>query len=107
MTGRRTAIKNGTAPVWENALSAFPEHVPLGFGSGLREWRNSISGHVDAERTGKNLSVFYRDFHMFVHMLYRDAMYQWGPEPGEFPNLSEVTAFSVELEETPPQMKEP
>ena len=36
LTGRRAAILNGTAPAWENALSAYPENVPADFASDFR-----------------------------------------------------------------------
>jgi len=100
LTNKRTAILNGTAPDWENSISAYPENIPLDFAATLRGWRNSSSGHVDAERPAKKLSVFFRDYHMFLHMLYRDCMYQWGPKEGPFPDLQEITDFSIQLTET-------
>lgn len=100
LTNKREGILNGTAPAWENSLSAYPEKIPQDFGSTLRRMRNSLSGHVDPERPLKNLSAYFRDHHGFLYLLYRDCMYQWGPKDGEFPNLQEITEFSIQLRDS-------
>jgi hypothetical protein len=99
LTGRRQAILNGTAPVWENHISAFPEKVPANFAEQFRRIRNKVSGHVTHERSTVSLSEFYDDFHKYVYMLYHNCRGHWSIlRDKEFPDLSEITKFSVLLE---------
>lgn len=96
LTGRRQAILNGTAPAWENHISAFPEKVPAEFAEQFRKMRNKISGHVTHERSAIDLSDFYDRYHMYVHMLYQNCRGHWSLlRDKEFPDLNEITKFSV------------
>lgn len=96
LTGRRQAILNGTAPSWENHISAFPEKVPVEFAEQFRKVRNKISGHVTHERSAIDLSDFYDKYHMYVHMLYQNCRGHWSLlRDKEFPDLNEITKFSV------------
>lgn len=95
LRNKREAIKNGTAPVWENALSAYPENIPPEFAMKFREYRNKVAGHVNYGRSSLSLSDFYNRYHLYLHMLYRDALSCWGPRGNEFPDLKEITDFTV------------
>jgi hypothetical protein len=96
LTGRRQAIVNGTAPAWENHISAFPEKVPEEFAEQFRMMRNKISGHVTHERSTVSLSDFYDKFHKYVYMLYQNCRGHWSLlRDKEFPDLNEITRFSV------------
>ncbi|MGA3135424.1 MAG: hypothetical protein ABSC88_05460 [Terracidiphilus sp.] len=96
LTGRREAILNGTAPAWENHISAFPEKVPPEFAEQFRKMRNKISGHVSHERSAISLSDFYDKFHKYVYMLYQNCRGHWSLlRDKEFPDLNEITKFSV------------
>lgn len=100
LTGRRQAILNGTAPAWENHISAFPEKVPEEFAEQFRRMRNKISGHVTHERSTVSLSDFYDKFHKYVHMLYQNCRGHWSLlRDKEFPDLNEITRFSVIIKE--------
>lgn len=100
LTGKRQAILNGTAPAWENHISAYPEKVPQDFASDFRQLRNKISGHVTHVRSSINLSDFYRKYHMYAHMLYWNGLGHWGLRGQEFPDLKEITKFSVLIKKT-------
>lgn len=103
LTGRRQAILNGTAPAWENHISAFPEKVPANFAEQFRRIRNKVSGHVTHERSTVSLSEFYDDFHKYVYMLYHNCRSHWSIlRDKEFPDLSEITKFSVLLKKGVP-----
>ena len=102
LTGRREAILNGTAPAWENALSAYSENVPADFASDFRLCRNKAAGHVKHERATLSLSDFYDRYHMYLYMLYRDALAFWGRRGDEFPDLKEITDFTVMIQQQPP-----
>lgn len=102
VTNRREAIMNGTAPSWENTLSAYPEKIPPEFSTDFRCCRNKASGHVKHERAELSLSDFYDRYHMYLYMLYRDALGWWGLRDREFPDLKEITDFSVMIRERPP-----
>jgi hypothetical protein len=95
LTGRRRAIQNGTAPAWENSISYFPESVPAEFAGEFRKMRNKISVHVSHERSGISLSDFYEKYHKYVHMLFWNCLGHWGLRGQEFPDLREITRFSV------------
>lgn len=95
LTNRREAIINGTAPAWENALSAYPEKVPPTFARVFRRHRNIALGHVKPERSKLSLTTFYADYHLFMWMIYSASHFSWGPRDGPFPDLKEVTNFSV------------
>ena len=95
LTNKREAIKNGTAPVWENALSAYPEKIPPEFAKEFRDYRNKAAAHVSYKRSSLSLSDFYDRYHLYLHMLYRDAYSCWWPKGTQFPDLKEVTDFTV------------
>jgi hypothetical protein len=96
LRNKRAAIQNGTAPKWENSLSAYAEKIPEDLAQSFRLWRNKAYGHVSAERPRMDLSRFFQHYHQYLHMLYRDSMYQWGPKEGAFPDLQEITGFSIQ-----------
>jgi len=95
LTNRRSAILNGTSPSWENHISYYPERVPETFAARFRQFRNKVSGHVTFERSALSLSDFYDQNHKYLYLLYRDAKSWWGRQEQEFPDLKEITAFSV------------
>lgn len=101
LTNKREAILNGRAPVWENHISAYPEKIPETFASEFRKYRNIVSGHVKFQRANLSLSEFFDRYHMYVYMLYRDAQSWWGRMNDGFPDLKEITAFSVLVRKTP------
>jgi len=95
LTGRRQAIVNGKAPSWENHISYYPEKIPTEFATKFRQLRNKISAHVTHERSGIDLSDFFDKYHKYVHMLYWNCLGHWGLRNKEFPDLREITKFSV------------
>jgi len=99
---RREAILNGTAPVWENHISAYPEELPKEFAEAFRHCRNYASVHVSAKRSRFNLSEFYDKYHLFLYLLYYDVKGWWGRVENEFPDLDEITAFSILIKGNPP-----
>jgi len=99
---RREAILNGTAPAWENHICAFPERVPSEFASEFRKTRNTISGHVKHQRHSLSLTTFYHRYHKYLYMMYFDSLGHWGYMTDEFPDLGEITAFSVTITEQSP-----
>jgi hypothetical protein len=100
LTNRRDAIINGTAPAWENALSAYAEKVPPEFAREFRRHRNVTVGHVKPERRNLSLTAFYTDYHQFLYMIYSASHFSWGSREGAFPDLKEVTDFSVMVAKT-------
>ena len=102
LSRRRDAILDGTAPAWENHISYFPEKIPQNLATDFRRMRNVTSGHVKIERSDLSLSDFYDQHHKYLHMLYRDVQSFWGRPTDEFPDLKEVTAFSVLIKDIPP-----
>jgi hypothetical protein len=48
------------------------------------------------------MSHFYDRHHRFLHIFYKDAQSWWGRETDEFPDLEEITAFSLMISENPP-----
>jgi hypothetical protein len=78
LTNRREAIKNGTAPSWENHISCYPEKIPPTFPADFRRCRNIVTGHVKFERSSLNLSDFYDRYHQYLYMLYFEAKSWWG-----------------------------
>jgi hypothetical protein len=95
LTGRRQRILNGTAPAWENDISHYPEKVPPDFAKKFRQLRNKVSGHVTHERSRIDLSEFYEKYHNYIYMLYWNCLGFWGLRDKEFPDLKEITRFSV------------
>lgn len=102
LTNKRAAILNGTAPSWENHISAYPEHPPAEFASEFRKYRNKASGHVKYERSTLSLSEFYDQYHKYMYMLYWNCLGHWGSHvDAEFPDLKEITDFSVLIKSQP------
>jgi hypothetical protein len=96
LMGRRQAILNGTAPKWENHISAFPALVPSEFAGEFRKFRNKVSAHVHHERSQMSLFNFYDKYHKFLYMVYWSCLGFWGSHRhAEFPHLKEKTDFSV------------
>jgi hypothetical protein len=100
LTNRREAILRGTAPSWENNISYYPEKIPRDFAKDFRQCRNKVSTHVSHERSALSLSNFYDQYHKYLGLLYHDAKGWWGHLDDEFPDLSEITAFSVLIRDT-------
>ena len=101
LTNRREAILNETAPAWENQISAYPERIPDDLASDFRRCRNTVSGHVKYERADLNLTDFYDRYHAYLYMLYKEIKSWWGRLPNGFPDLQEITAFSVLIKDKP------
>jgi hypothetical protein len=99
---RRDAILDGIAPSWENHISAFPETIPATLAADFRRARNISSAHAGTKRAELNLSDFYDQYHKFLHIFYKDAQGWWGQPSDEFPDLQEITAFSVLIRDKPP-----
>jgi hypothetical protein len=96
LTTRREAIRNGTAPSWENDLDYYPEKAPEHFARDFRRCRNKVSGHVACERARElSLSDFYNKYHKYLYLFYRDALAFWGIRDREFPDLKEITEFTI------------
>jgi hypothetical protein len=102
LTNRREAILNGTAPAWENHISAYPEKIPLTFPADFRRVRNIVSGHFKFDRSSLNLSDFYDRYHKYLYMLYCDVQGWWDSLGDDFPDLKQITAFSVAVKDAPP-----
>lgn len=100
LNGRRRAVQAGIAPAWENDISYYPEKVPSEFAKEFRQLRNNLGGHVTHKRSSISLSDFYGKYHKYVHMLYRNGLGHWGLRGPEFPDLKEVTRFSVLIKES-------
>ena len=98
---RRESILNGTAPCWENHISYFPEQIPPGFAAEFRRFRNVDSGHVSPERTSLDLTDFHGRNHKFLGMLYRYAGANWGRIDDDFPDLKQITDFSLMVNNLP------
>lgn len=102
LTNRREAIKNGTAPSWENHISVYPEKIPQDFPKDFRQFRNKAIGHVSHERSTLSMSEFYERYHMYLYMLFDETRGFWGLRDQEFPDLKEITDFSILIEKTAP-----
>ena len=102
LTNRRKAILKGTAPAWENHISYYPEKIPKDFAKDFRKFRNTASSHVSHERSALNLSDFYDKYHKYLGLLYHDIKSWWGRMGEEFPELNEITAFSVLIKDKLP-----
>lgn len=81
LTNKRVAIRNGTAPVWENDISYYPEKVPPEFARTFREFRNNHS-HVTHERSKLNIADFYEKYHKYLLLLLQDSRW-WSPKESE------------------------
>ena len=84
------------APGSAGGISVYPEKVPPEFAEQFRRIRNKASGHVTHERSTVSLSDFYNEYHKFVYMLYYNCRGHWSIlRDKEFPDLKEITKFSV------------
>lgn len=96
MNQYKDAIKNGTAPSWVNDISYYDVIIPSNFAKDFRQYRNKAIGHVAHERALElSLSEFYDKYHKFLYYLYKDSLHWWGQRTSEFPDLQEITDFSV------------
>ncbi|MGK0290740.1 MAG: hypothetical protein ACI86H_002199 [bacterium] len=92
----RDTIKNGTAPSWVNYIDYYDVIVPPNFAPDFRKYRNKVVGHVTYERASElSLSEFYKKYHKFLYCLYQDSYCWWGKKDKEFPDLKEITDFSL------------
>lgn len=99
MNQYRDAIQRRTAPDWVNDISYYDVTVPESFAKDFREYRNKVVGHVAHERSSKlSLTNFYHKYHKFMYYMYRDSIHFWGRRE-EFPDLKEITDFSLMLEQ--------
>jgi hypothetical protein len=76
--------------------------VPATFARDFRRLRNVVNGHASIRRASLSLTDFYRDNHKFLYMLYYEAKRWWGREQHNFPDLGEITSFSVMVQDLPP-----
>ena len=89
-------ISQGRAPSWENHISYYEVLLPIPekFGEDFRTYRNKVSGHASFERISElNLTKFYKKYHPYLYLLYRDVGEMWGRDLEEFPCLKDVTSF--------------
>jgi hypothetical protein len=104
VTNKRNNILNGTAPAWENDISYYPEKIPKDFAKKFGQVRNKLSVHVTHERPSLNLTDFYDKYHKYLWLLYQESKNGIFRSLGdEFPDLDEITAFSVLVKKKPPQ----
>ena len=94
---KRQDIINNNAPAWENDISYYSkEQFSLNFASEFRIYRNKIDGHVAYERAHiLNLSQFYSKYHKYLYLLYQDSYSHWGKIGQDFPDLADITNFTV------------
>ena len=94
-------ISRGSAPSWENHISHYEGLLPIPekFGEEFRIYRNKVSGHASFERISElNLTEFYKKYHQYLYLLYKDVGEMWGRERKEFPCLKDVTKFFEAIE---------
>lgn len=101
---RRHAIENGYAPSWENDISYYQVVVPAEFGSDFRKHRNKVASHTTHERISRfSLTEFYAKYHRFLMELYQQTGLAWLSHAEKaWPDLGEVTSFSVAIHKSPP-----
>jgi len=97
LTRTRKAIEDGTSPSWENDISYYPKEVPKEFAREFRQHRNAALGHVMHKRANLSLTDFYTKYHKYLFMLYRDCRSWWSLRGRDFPDLKEITEFSVSV----------
>lgn len=94
----RDAILDGSAPSWANHISCYTETVSPDFAKDFREYRNKTIGHVSHERSSKlSMTEFYLKYHKYLYLLYQDSIYFWRRTGPDFPDLHEITEFSLML----------
>lgn len=95
LTNAREAIISGRDP--SRKLENIPVRVPLHFPREFRSCRHVAIGHASYKRASMSLSAFFNDNHGYLYLLYADAGSWWGRQTDEFPDLEEITAFSLGL----------
>jgi hypothetical protein len=95
LNNRREAILGNSAPSWENSIESYPAKAPIEFAEEFRRYRNKVMGHVSYKRSKLSLSDFYLKYHKYIYLLYQDSMHHWGKKDDQFPDLQEITDFSV------------
>lgn len=96
VSARIDRINLGNAPNWENDISHYQSLLPIPdeFPTDFRVYRNKVSGHASFERISDlNLTEFYKKYHQYLYLLYKDVGEMWGREREEFPCLKDVTNF--------------
>ena len=95
LTNTRDAIKNGTAPRWANALSAYPEKIPSKFADDFNDFRNKVAGHVNHERPTlscwTSMTAITCIFTCCIAMRFPGGV----SRGNKFPDLKEITDFTV------------
>ena len=88
-----TSARN--TPESEGESKSCPEMLPQDFAEKFRKCRNIAYGHVTPDRPRLNLSEFYEKYHTYLCILYQHAREWWGLRSEEFPDLKEITQFSI------------
>ncbi|MBF3538346.1 hypothetical protein ISG10_12410 [Burkholderia pseudomallei] len=109
----RRAYERMTAPLNAAPLGAAPYNGGITesmdklktFAAAFRQARNTAMGHVKHQRSKLNLSDFYQSHHRYLLALYSGATHMWGSVGDEFPDLGEVTKFSVLVKNAPPDAR--
>jgi hypothetical protein len=75
--------------------------IGVTIGSVTPTWTTDIDRHLLAlEKFARDsLTSFYERNHMYICILYYDCKGFWGRPQDEFPDLDEITAFSVMIKE--------
>lgn len=97
------AFKIATAPFNSAPYGAAPFNSGINesidklkeFAKALRDARNTAMGHVKHERAELSLTEFFSKYHKYLLALYHGSIHRWGNIGEEFPDLGEVTVFSV------------
>ena len=96
LKNRRDSILRGEAPDYENNFSHYQIGVPREFGSMLREVRN-LRNHALAKRSAFDLSLFYRNYHRFVWLLYESPQWLWNSEKFPDHDWREIEKFAKQI----------
>jgi hypothetical protein len=102
-------ITSGRAPRHENSLDYYTKllPVPSSFAETLRRTRNIIGAHVSYKRVGVfDLTAFYRTYHPYLYLLFRDIGDYWGQRSDVIPDLANVTDFFKAIREAQDAPKE-
>src|SRR6266566_8957529 len=103
----RGAVSKGYAEKYRAVVDEGPEKIPRTFAEDFRRVRNIVNAHVKFERSDLSLTNFYDQYHKYLYMLYRDVQSWWGRLSDEFPDLNEITRFSVVVRDTSPSQALP
>lgn len=96
VSARIDRISRGDAPSWENDISHYNGLLPIpeSFPEDFRVYRNKASGHATFERISNlKLTEFYKKYHQYLYLFYKDVGEIWGREQEGFPCLKDVTSF--------------